>query len=133
MNGMSNKGKEMLGERVSRLRTGARGAITAEGPKQRVYLKGGGYTVPDQRALRAGLPAEIVESKAGLHARLSKRQRQAHAEGLPGYRVDHVLPSDVGVAIGLPAASYGYTGLLDYQPPSHAWPVSQPRNPGRVR
>lgn len=99
---LSRATKEQIGEDVSRIRTWARGDKTVEGSKIREYLAGGGYTVPDQRTL-AG---EIVESKFGRSARLSKRQTQAYGQ-LPNFRVDHSLPKDVGVLLGFPAAQVG--------------------------
>jgi hypothetical protein len=104
---LTNKVKERIGEDFSRLRTWARGDQTAAGPKRREYLAGGGWTVPDQRTNRGLVESDIVESKFGRAAQLSKRQRQAYA-ALPNYRVDHTLPRDVGVVFGLPAAEFGY-------------------------
>lgn len=102
------KAKEQIGERFSRLRTWARGDETRVGPKSREYLDGGGYTVPDQRTYRGSTPRDIVESKFGRKAALSRRQRQAYEQPLPNYRVDHSLPRDPGVLVGFPLAEYGY-------------------------
>ena len=93
------KVKEGLGEMASRIRTMARGDSTTFEGKFAQRLPGGGYTIPDQRTYLG----EVVESKFGRAASLSKRQRQAYAE-LPNYRVDHSLPRDVGVAFGFPLA-----------------------------
>jgi hypothetical protein len=82
---MVRKGK--LGERLSHV---ARyGPLTAPAKKKRVYLKGGGYTVPDILTKR-----EVVEVKTGLLAELSKRQRQAKRV-LDNYVVEHWLPRDL--------------------------------------
>lgn len=97
---LSNGTKEVLGEEASRLRTWAKGNRTAEGPKSREYLDGGGWTFPDQRTFRGLKPAELVESKFGRSARLSKRQTQAFHQPDLNYRVDHVLPRDIGSAVG---------------------------------
>lgn len=102
------KAKELIGERFSRLRTWARGDETRVGPKSREYLEEGGYTVPDQRTYRGSTPRDIVESKFGRKAALSRRQRQAYEQPLSNYRVDHSLPRDPGVLIGFPLAEYGY-------------------------
>lgn len=100
--------KETLGESFSRVRTAARGETTGVGGKRREYLRGGGYTYPDQRTFRDGVPVGLIESKFGLTAELSKRQTQAFMEDLAGYRVDHKLPRDVGVLFGVPMAGFGY-------------------------
>ena len=98
--GLSNAVKEDLGEGFSRLRTAARGDTTAPGGKTREYLSDGGYTYPDQRSFRGTQPSQLVESKFGISAALSKRQKQAYRE-LPNYRVDATLPKDVGAVAGL--------------------------------
>jgi hypothetical protein len=103
-NGLSNSAKEQLGEKFSRLRTWARGDETMPGPKTREYLDDGGYTVPDQRTYSG----DVVESKFGRSARLSRRQDQAYNQPLLNYRIDAALPQDVGVMVGLPASIYGY-------------------------
>lgn len=115
--GLSRKEKELLGEDFSRLRTRAAGDTTVvEKKKAAEVLRDGGRTIPDQRTLRNGLPHEIVESKFGRFARLSKRQKQAYEQPLPNYRVDHALPRDVGVVVGLPAAGYGSQSSRSDQP-----------------
>jgi hypothetical protein len=106
-NGLSRGDKAALGEEGSRLRTWSRGDQTLQGGKTREYLKGGGYTVPDQRTLRNGVPQDIVESKFGRASELSRRQKQAYREGLPNYRVDQFLPRDVGAAAGLGLTWFG--------------------------
>jgi len=106
---LTRKRKEQLGEDFSRLRTWARGDKTIEGAKRREHLQGGGYTYPDQRTVGDAL----IESKFGLKARLSNRQRQAYNQ-LPNYRIDHGLPRDVGAILGLPLAQFGYQAVPDY-------------------
>jgi hypothetical protein len=103
-NGLSRAEKGQLGEDFSRLRTWARGDQTLPGPKTYERLEDGGWTIPDQRTTGA----DIVESKFGPSARLSPRQMQAFNQPLDGYRVDHSLPSDVGILTGLIPADYGY-------------------------
>ena len=107
-NALSRSTKGALGEDFSRVRTWARGDTTATGPKSREYLDGGGWTFPDQRSYRGSTLQNIIESKFGLKAALSKRQTQAFRQPLPKYRVDHALPQDVGGLIGFPIAQYGY-------------------------
>jgi hypothetical protein len=65
------------------------------------------YTYPDQQTTGD----EIVESKFGRAARLSPRQSEATTL-VPGYRVDHTLPQDVGAVLGLPVSGFGHFGLL---------------------
>lgn len=102
--GLSNAEKGDLGEALSRLRTAARGDRTLPGGKSRAYLNSGRYTYPDQRT-QGG---ELVESKFGVSARLSPRQREAYRQPLSGYRVDGFVPSDIGMAFGLPSAALAY-------------------------
>lgn len=111
-NALSNAAKEKLGEDLSRIRTWARGDETLPLPKSRAYLDDGRYTYPDQRTLHGAL----VESKFGLKADLSPRQRQAFNQPLKGYRVDPGLPSDIGVALGFPTAltAYQFKGPNDF-------------------
>jgi len=115
-NGLPNAAKGKLGEDFSRLRTWARGDKSTRGPKSREYLQEGGWTVPDQRSYRGTMLRDIVESKFGRSARLSKRQLQASEQPLPNYRVDHTLPRDVGVVVGFPAAEYGFRSFDDGEP-----------------
>lgn len=102
--------KEELGEDFSKLRTRVRGDRTKEVSKSRQYLQDGKHTYVDSRSYR-GAPTspdrELIESKAGMTARLSDRQREARAQ-FPNYRVDHALPRDAGVVFGFPAAMAGY-------------------------
>lgn len=105
---LSRSAKGDLGEDLSRVRTWARGDQTLAGPKSRQYLEGRKYTFPDQRTASG----ELVESKFGRSADLSKRQREAHAQ-LDNYRVDAWLPRDIGAGFGLTAADLGYR---DYRP-----------------
>lgn len=101
--GMSRKAKELTGEQASRIRNFVRGDRTGPATKTKENLPGGGHTFPDLRSYRNGEVSELIESKFGRHARLSKRQRQA-VETLSNYRVDHILPRDIGAALGLPAS-----------------------------
>lgn len=107
-NGLSNAEKGDLGETLSRLRTAARGDRTLPGGKSRAYLNSGRYTYPDQRTFGG----ELVESKFGVSARLSPRQLEAYRQALSGYRVDGFLPSDMGMAFGLPSAALAH-GLTE--------------------
>ncbi|MCG9915504.1 MAG: hypothetical protein MH112_03970 [Phenylobacterium sp.] len=102
---MSRTAKEVAGETVSKIRNLARGDKTEGGRKRKEDLPLGGYTIPDMRSYRNGEVHEVIESKFGRFARLSKRQAEAHAQ-LKNYRVDHTLPQDVGAAVGLPAALF---------------------------
>ena len=111
---MSRSAKENLGEDFSRVRTFLRGERTAAGPKSREYLQGGGFTIPDQRTYRGVTPKDIVESKFGDSARLSRRQRQAYNEPILSYRIDHTIPADVGAIFGFPMAGYGYQRFLSH-------------------
>lgn len=101
MDRLPMKAKELTGEHVSRIRNIVRGDKTGPANKTRQQLPGGGYTLPDLRTYRNGAPRELVESKFGLSAGLSTRQRQATRE-LDNYRVDHSTPRDIGAALGLP-------------------------------
>jgi hypothetical protein len=93
--------KGVLGEEISKLRTYLRGDRVEPGPKRRVQLDAGGYTVPDHHTIGG----EIVEAKFGTsHRALRGRQAQAYNQPLPSYRVDHWLPADVGGAVEFPFA-----------------------------
>jgi hypothetical protein len=100
---LSRRSKEMLGEEVSALRTRVRGDRTLTRVKSREYLPGGKHKYTDQRTLYNWL----VESKAGRFARLSPNQNIAYLN-LDNYRVDHVLPRDVGAIWGAPLSITGY-------------------------
>lgn len=100
---LSRKEKENLGEDFSRLRTWMRGDQTQPVGKAAEHLIGGGYTIPDQRTLGG----ELVESKFGRFAGLTRRQKQAYDQPLLNYRVDHTLPRDVGVFAGFLPSAYG--------------------------
>lgn len=101
---LDKKAKEKLGELGSRIRTRARGDRTVSTKKQRLYLSDRKYTYPDQRTASN----QMVESKFGVWADLSERQKQAYRELGPGYRVDHFLPRDIGAVTGLLGAQAGY-------------------------
>jgi len=103
MDGLPTKAKEMTGERVSRVRNFVRGHKTGPTQKTAHKLPGGGYTLPDLRTYKNGIPQQLVESKFGRKANLSKRQIQATTE-LNNYRVDHSVPRDIGAALGLPSS-----------------------------
>lgn len=100
----SNKEKELMGEQFSKFRTLANFDLTASTAKKRLLLQAGGYTVPDQHTWRQ----RIIEAKAGIWANLSKAQLRALAELGSRYRVDHLLPQDVGAITGLVAAQGGF-------------------------
>ena len=104
--------KAEAGEDFSKIRTWANFARTASTIKDRLYLRGGGYTRPDQVTGRG----QYVESKAGLFAKLLKRQRQALSELDQKYRVDHLLPQDLGSVVGFLGSQIGYQ-LPDYLQP----------------
>ncbi|HMI19424.1 MAG TPA: hypothetical protein VK533_07765 [Sphingomonas sp.] len=97
--------KEILGESGSRARTWARGDKTVSANKERLYLDQGGFTRPDQRTLRG----QHVESKYGIHADLTPRQKQAYRQLSLDYRVDQALPGDLGFLHGF------FTGQAGYQ------------------
>ena len=101
---LDKKAKEKLGELGSRARTLARGDRTVSTEKRRLYLSDGKYTYPDQRTASN----QFVESKFGVWADLSERQKQAYRELGLNYRVDHFLPRDVGAVTGLLGAQAGY-------------------------
>ena len=109
-NRMSNAAKEKLGEEISLVRTWARGDKTLSTKKTREYMPNQKYTYPDQRTSK-----QLVEAKFGLWAKLSDRQKDAYRL-LLNYRVDHTLPKDIGVLLGLPAANFG---ILTYDDPRH--------------
>ena len=104
-----NSKKEKMGEDFSKLRTLANFDTTASTAKDPLYLEGGGHTEPDQVTGRG----QYVESKAGRYASLRKRQRQAHGQAGLNYRVDHLLPQDVGSLLGFLGGQIGYR-LPDY-------------------
>jgi len=100
----TNFHKEKMGEDFSRFRTRANFDKTASNAKDRLYLETGGYTKPDQVTGRG----QYVESKAGIFARLLERQRQAFNQLGAKYRVDHLLPEDVGSLLGFLGSQIGY-------------------------
>jgi hypothetical protein len=109
---LARKEKELLGEDFSRLRTWIRGDQTLPGRKTAERLVDGGSTIPDQRTLGG----QLVESKFGRFADLTKRQRQAFYQPLENYRVDHALPRDVGVFAGFLPSVYGSYALQPTDP-----------------
>ena len=96
--------KENLGEWGSMARTLARGDRTVTRVKSRKPLPTGGYTYPDQRTSLGNL----IESKFGWSAHLSPRQTQAYNELGPVYRVDHMLPDDIGSLFAYPTVQLDY-------------------------
>ncbi len=101
--GLGNKAKEELGEFLSKGRTILRRDATRTTEKTGVSVAKGKETKPDQRTW-AG---DLVESKFGRWAKLTPNQRLAWQQKLPGYRVDHFLPRDVGNLLGGPAGLFG--------------------------
>lgn len=59
---------------------------------------------PDQRTASG----QLVESKFGPYARLSKRQKQAYRQPSLDFRVDHLLPGDIGFLHGYLTGQAGY-------------------------
>lgn len=100
----NNQAKAAMGEQLSKLRTRIAGDRTASTEKRKLPLTGGGHTVPDQLTSIG----HYIESKAGLFARLTKRQLQAYLELGSKYRVDHLLPHDIGTLYGFIAAQGGF-------------------------
>jgi hypothetical protein len=101
---LTNQEKAAMGEAYSKLRTWINFDRTASTAKAKLPLAGGGHTFPDQLTQLG----KVIEAKAGLAARLTKRQLQALAEYGSQYRVDHLLPKDVGSLFGFLAAQGGY-------------------------
>ena len=112
-NAASRATKEKMGEIGARLRTLSRWDTTATTDKTRLYLKNGKFTLPDNRTTSG----QNVEAKFGLQARLSPNQRLAHLQPGLNYRVDHVLPRDVGAILGLPSAQFSDGYLKNYDDP----------------
>lgn len=115
------KQKEILGETGSKIRTLMNLDWTTSTKKQRYQLKAldgynQGYTYPDQRTALG----KLIESKFGEAAGLSYRQKQAHLQLGPAYRVDHFLPRDVGSAAGFllsqPAHNAGHQQFQGLDP-----------------
>lgn len=97
--------KENLGEWASMARTRLRGERTVTRKKTREYLSDGRWTFPDQRTSGK---TDLVESKFGWKDTLKRRQKQARNEFGPRYRVDHVIPDDVGSVLAYPAVQLEY-------------------------
>ncbi|MBW8910455.1 MAG: hypothetical protein JF564_00810 [Sphingomonas sp.] len=96
--------KEKMGEFGSRVRTVARGDRTATTLKSREYFPDGKYFYPDQRTVSG----QLVESKFGPYARLSKGQGRAHSHEDMDFRADHFLSRDGGAAAAFPMGFLGY-------------------------
>ncbi len=107
--------KEGLGEAASVVRTFIGGDRTISRLKRAAHLPGGGYTLPDQRTLRG----KLIESKFGGSADLTPRQKQAYRELGDQYRVDHILPEDVGSLFAYPAVQSGHVWQAKQDSP---WP-----------
>lgn len=104
-----NLKKAEMGEAFSKLRTWANFDRTASTDKNPLYLETGGHTKPDQITGRG----RYIESKAGRFAGLTKQQLQAFIQLGKSYRVDHLLPQDVGSLFGSIGSQIGYR-LPDY-------------------
>jgi len=117
---LGNFAKGERGEEFSSLRTLLNFDLTRKGPKQRLYLNTGDYTVPDQVTGRG----QYVESKAGPFARLSRLQRRAMEQLGGNFRVDHFLPQDNGALFGFLGSQIGYQ-LPDYDRPDQNPQVQQ--------
>ncbi len=99
--GLSSTQKGKLGEQLSMHKTRARGYVP-NGRGQRLYLSKG-FTVLDP----ASSLGELVESKTGPFASVSKNQLLAFHENPDRYRFDWWQPSDVGKIAGFGGASLG--------------------------
>jgi hypothetical protein len=106
---LSNQTKAAIGETASKIRTLANGDLTASTAKKPLFVDGKRFTRPDQVTSRG----VNVESKAGRAARLTPRQLQAYANPNIPYRVDHIIPRDIGNLIGAPA-SYASPAMQSY-------------------
>lgn len=107
--GLSSTQKGKLGEQLSMHKTRARGDVP-NGRGQRLYLSKG-FTVLDP----ASSLDELVESKTGPFASVSKNQLLAFHENPDRYRFDWWQPSDVGKIAGFGGASLGvYLADDDY-------------------
>jgi hypothetical protein len=107
--GLSVKAKGKLGQALGDLRSRVNGTPRAAGGQHRDYLEDTRrfYWMPDGRSgdLR-------FEDKFGTSAKLSPNQRRAREVLGEDFRLNHFLPSDIGKAASIPAASAG-TGLSD--------------------
>ena len=112
-NAASRAAKEQLGEWGSWLRTLSRWDTTATTRKTQQVLRSGKRTFPDQRTSSG----QLVESKFGLRARLSPNQLEAHYQPDLNYRVDHILPRDIGAALGMPSAQISDGLFQSYNDP----------------
>jgi hypothetical protein len=106
-NALPRKGKEVLGETLSKVKSVARGERIRDSqvPKE---LPGGGETRADHETNLG-----YVEAKFGPWADTTPRQKQALRELIGKFRVDHWLPTDIGQALGVTFGSLG-------PPPSRA-------------
>lgn len=109
-NAISVQDKGRLGENLGRKRSLLNGDLQKT-KQERVELKNGRTTVVDHKT-RSGLK---TEQKFGPSAKLTPNQRQAREELGDQYRVDHFLPQDVGVIVGLPAGFAASEGVLEVE------------------
>lgn len=100
-NALSPRAKGQLGEGLSVVKTLARGEI----PLLKHTRKdvGGAYTVLDP----ASTSTQIVESKFGRYAKLSKAQKKAYSQDPNNYRIDWWQPVDIGRITGFGAGTLG--------------------------
>jgi hypothetical protein len=99
-NRLAKDQKQAIGEQLSLISSFTRGERPV-GIQRRTYLKGGGYTVADHVTKK-----HVIEAKAGEHASLSMRQRQARRE-LENYIVEHWLPQDLGAMASMSLVGLG--------------------------
>ena len=103
--GEQAKGKDG-GTRIHRPDVGA-GRLDDLDQERETIFAGGRYTYPDQRTASN----QMVESKFGIHAKLSDRQKEAYNQSDIDYRVDHFLPRDIAALYGHWAAQAGHAPL----------------------
>lgn len=92
--------KEEVGEKLSETKSRLRGEVIVG--RQGWIEVSGGHTRPDHTSTAfLSRTGEVFhnESKFGFRARTTPRQREAERE-LPGYRIDHFTPDDVGKISG---------------------------------
>jgi hypothetical protein len=109
-NKLSRRAKGELGEALGQLRTLANGEIPKGKARVKVTVSGRDrVTVPDHLTSKG----RMTEQKFGPYARLSKNQRAAYGQFGKLYRVDHILPRDVGAAAGFPFGLLGPRVMID--------------------
>jgi hypothetical protein len=108
---IAKKGK--LGEDLGQIRSIANGERPLPGQPRYYPNNGRRYTVVDHMT-EGGLR---TEQKFGRSVRkLRPAQQAAYDELGDGYRVDHFLPRDVGVAVAYPFGQIGYHEFLADDP-----------------